>query len=658
MGVERAELEVVISSQADRVLAGLASFERALERTEKAHIAAGNAADRQSVHINHLGHVMEQAAQRSEFLALGFEHFRSIMAGGAISFGLFELIHSTVAFDEQLARLTQRFQGDAEAASTWLEISKLTGVELPTIEKAISKLSVAVEGHIPALRQMGIATVDAKGNYLSLSTILLQSADYFKAHAGATDNAALAQQLFGKGGKDLLPILEKGRDALNAVTEEARKYGLILGVDAVQRNAAFAEQLKASEMAIRGLTTSLGNALLPGIAALAQGLSRIVEMNLPAFIAGINRAVSYIIGFVEGLTGTTLAVDENAQKIADLARATDGYGNEADSAANSSKAFAAAEKQIREEARDATAAIDAQIRSLEREQQQEQFGDKMAQLRQDRADKAKKVADEQAKYDAEILLGNFGAAKDVNAKLTIAKEELAKAEKAITRASTDEQRKTLIDHLKDQQKAIQEDSQKRIEAMQAAADGMTRAIVAAGPAMSSAMAASGKDMADKLKFAMDAGAEATGKSVAEKLAAQFKAGDWKNVGETVGEAVGTGIMTALGNKFKEWWEHFLRDGELDPSGRPRGGQQLNLLQLLMDSAAIAGSFAEGGYVPGIAGEPKLIKAHAGEQVLTPAQQQQRGGGGNSVSITIYGATDTAETERVVRRVLMDALGTA
>lgn len=61
------------------------------------------------------------------------------------------------------------------------------------------------------------------------------------------------------------------------------------------------------------------------------------------------------------------------------------------------------------------------------------------------------------------------------------------------------------------------------------------------------------------------------------------------------------------------------------------------------------SFAGGGFVDGPVGEPQLILAHGGEQVLTP-EQQRRGGGINiNMPITIQGGGDEARIVAIVQR---------
>jgi hypothetical protein len=81
-----------------------------------------------------------------------------------------------------------------------------------------------------------------------------------KTHA---DKAAVAQAIFGKGATDLLPFLEEGSAGIDKLSAAANKFGGVLSDDAIKAADEADRALKDAELAVSGLTATLGAELLP-----------------------------------------------------------------------------------------------------------------------------------------------------------------------------------------------------------------------------------------------------------------------------------------------------------------------------------------------------------------------------------------------------------
>ncbi len=626
-----AELQLVISASNDRVLAALGSFERSLNAIERAHNTASQAANQHTLQLGNLGNSLQKLVNLGTAFAV-FEAFKTGLQA------LDGLEQRNIA----LLRTTEILGGNATAASTWSVAANEMGISLDVIDKGFAKLSTALNSTgNPALKQMGIAAEDTNGKIRPLNDVINQAANYFQAHAGAVNNAALANALFGRSGYELLPILEQGQGGLAAITEEARKYGLILDSTTIERNAAFTFQLKEAQLAAEGLASSVGNAVLPGVAALGQAFSKMVSDNLPAFVAGVNRAVSYLIGMVEAFTGLSLAVDQGATSLSSLANITGDTGSAMDSTAGSAGALADAEQRVRDQAKDATAAIDDQVRALNAQTAASQFADTQTKLQEDIANKGKDILKLQHEQYTDYWLGNFVTAANVGQQITQAQEDAADLQKQLATNTVNEQTKTQIAGLEEQKRSIQSAADDQIQAMQKAARGTTAAMGGAVAAIPPLFSAAGQAAASNFKFAMDAGAEATGVSMGKKLqdallgpeigvdsdrkiAGHFerKGGEgFVQIGNAIGDAIATGITTSLGNSFSNWWNHSFVPGiqrAVTPGVFGGTGGAFDPTLFAHRSGGL--QFDRGGMVPGYIGQPQFAIVHGGEEVRTPAQQ--------------------------------------
>jgi len=165
-----------------------------------------------------------------------------------------------------------------------------SGAQVEDLDKALAKMAVtigkskAAKGKAGALLLGGVQMSDLKGaadaagkldpfkriglSSKELATLkpdeqLKKIADgmlKLKTHA---DKAAVAQAIFGKGATQLLPYLSEGSEGIEKLSKAANKYGGVLSDESVAAAIAAEKASKDMNLAISGLTNTVGAALLP-----------------------------------------------------------------------------------------------------------------------------------------------------------------------------------------------------------------------------------------------------------------------------------------------------------------------------------------------------------------------------------------------------------
>ncbi|MFS6738956.1 hypothetical protein WHJ50_14470, partial [Staphylococcus aureus] len=97
----------------------------------------------------------------------------------------------------------------------------------------------------------------------NMEEALLQVADSFKEMPNGTDKAALAVQLFGKQGAELIPILNKGRDGIKEMGDAAEALGLTMDTKTSKAVERLKQRQDAFNDTIKGTETRLGKELIP-----------------------------------------------------------------------------------------------------------------------------------------------------------------------------------------------------------------------------------------------------------------------------------------------------------------------------------------------------------------------------------------------------------
>ncbi|MCE2836620.1 MAG: phage tail tape measure protein [Cyanobium sp. 49614_E6] len=192
--------------------------------------------------------------------------------------GLAAMAGRTIELGDALNDMSQRTGVSVESLARFRKAAATSGIELDTVAKNLVKLSkglyeTAQTGKGPAseaLRTLGISATDAAGKLKTADQVTLEIANKFKTMPDGIEKTALAMQLFGKSGADMIPMLNEGGKAIESLS--------------VKMTAAFAK--KADEYndklamlggKVGGLAAGITVALLPALDATATALTALVD---------------------------------------------------------------------------------------------------------------------------------------------------------------------------------------------------------------------------------------------------------------------------------------------------------------------------------------------------------------------------------------------
>ena len=128
-----------------------------------------------------------------------------------------------------------------------------------------------------AFGKLGINVKNADGSTKSFSALLLETADRFKVMPEGAEKTALAMELFGRSGKDLLPVLNLGKDGIEQMMKRADELGLTLNqktIGAVNRFITSQKDLKDSSDALK---IAVGTLTAPVLVRFNEGLNGVLQ---------------------------------------------------------------------------------------------------------------------------------------------------------------------------------------------------------------------------------------------------------------------------------------------------------------------------------------------------------------------------------------------
>ena len=192
--------------------------------------------------------------------------------------GLVAMTKKTMDAGSEMYLLSQKTGVSVEALAQFKKAASTSGTDIETVAKAIAKLSkgmfeAAQTGKGPtadALKTLGISATDATGKLRSADAVMLDIATKFKGMPDGVQKTALAMQLFGKSGAELIPMLNMGGEAID-------KMKVKMTTAFAERAQEYSAKLTALSGKVGALGADIAIVLLPVLDKMADGITAVVD---------------------------------------------------------------------------------------------------------------------------------------------------------------------------------------------------------------------------------------------------------------------------------------------------------------------------------------------------------------------------------------------
>lgn len=284
--------------------ANIARFESAME---KAAYLAETSMDRVQA-------AMQAAEAHAKMLegalgALGTSLSALGVVAGAGAF--IEMVKGSIESAAEMKHLSEQTGVSVSALSALKGAAKLVGVDLQDAAQMASKLDKAMwqaqGGNAQArssFEKLGVNVMDANGRLRDTESVLMDVARRFDAMESGAARTALAQELFGKTGSKMIPLLEQ-------LAEKGELNGKI-----TDHQAEVAEHLEQSWLRLKGAMNSWK---FDAVERIAPALERLIPIlpTLTMGVVGFIGAVKILPAAIEGVT-TAVRVMQAATSLAGL----------------------------------------------------------------------------------------------------------------------------------------------------------------------------------------------------------------------------------------------------------------------------------------------------------------------------------------------------
>ena len=246
-----------------------------------------------------------QAALSGGFDSVGVSALRALnpiaLIGTAVAAAFSAAsIKSVIDTGDAFAKLAQKSGVAVEALRELNYAGSLSDVSTEALGTSLRKLSqnmAAAAGggkeQAAAFKAVGVEVKGLDGSLKGADTVLKEVAAKFANFKDGPEKAALAIELFGKQGADLIPLLNSGATGLAQMAQEANDLGVVFGDKLAKSAEAFNDNLTRIRSSAEGAKIAIANELLPTLNLLAEAFLKAKKegSGFGNFIGGALRTV-------------------------------------------------------------------------------------------------------------------------------------------------------------------------------------------------------------------------------------------------------------------------------------------------------------------------------------------------------------------------------
>ena len=247
----------------------------------------------------------------------------AVAAGKAV----FDMAKETAVAGDEIDKTSQKVGLSYSAYQDWDYAMKVCGTSMASTTTGLKTLTNTFDdaqngsaGAIEKFDRLGLSMEELNG--LSREDLFAQVVTALQGVTDETEKAAIANDLFGKSGQDLIPLFNMTAEETAALRQEAHDYGMVMDDDAVTASAAFQDSLTKLQGALTGAKNGMLGELMPAITTLIEGFSLLVSgqegasekigEGVSAILTSLTTMIPELVSFVETLA---LAVLEAAPQI-------------------------------------------------------------------------------------------------------------------------------------------------------------------------------------------------------------------------------------------------------------------------------------------------------------------------------------------------------
>lgn len=259
------------------------------------------AVDQVTKTVDKMGKNVDTLGTKMAKVAKGIGTGLAAVGAVAIAAGkqMWDLVNDVSNAGDEIAKTASAIGMSTDALQEFRYIGERSGVSVDEMTVALKKLTInlgdASREVTSNLERLGLSVDELKAAGPDKSLILV--ADAMAKITDPTERAAIAVDLFGKGGVKLANVLADGSEGMAKLASEAHRVGYVMSAETLAASEKLNDSILNMNTSFKAIGISLGSKLMGPV-------NRIVDKMTEMAVAGRSGMVDGLVQIGEVLSGT------------------------------------------------------------------------------------------------------------------------------------------------------------------------------------------------------------------------------------------------------------------------------------------------------------------------------------------------------------------
>lgn len=202
-------------------------------------------------------------------------------AAGAAIYGIAK---SAAGTTDEIDKMSQKIGISREEYQELAFVCSQSGTDVNKLQGGMKTLTNSIDSAVNGGKtatamfdKLGISVKNADGSVRSQEEVLNDAVRAMQGMEDGAEKAALATDLFGKAGTELMPLLNSEAGSFDEMRQQAHDLGLVLSDEAVDAGVHLTDTIDQCERSFKSIVTQIGVAVMP----LVQSAAEWVLSNMP-----------------------------------------------------------------------------------------------------------------------------------------------------------------------------------------------------------------------------------------------------------------------------------------------------------------------------------------------------------------------------------------
>lgn len=229
-------------------------------------------------------------------------------AAGAAIYGIAKDAAGTT---DEIDKMSQKIGISREEYQELAFVCSQSGTDVNKLQGGMKTLTNSIDSAVNGGKtatamfdKLGISVKNADGSVRSQEEVLNDAVRALQGMGDGAEKAALATDLFGKAGTELMPLLNSEAGSFDEMRQQAHDLGLVLSDEAVDAGVHLTDTIDQCERSFKSIVTQIGVAVMPLVQSAAEWVLEnmpLIQSVLGAVFEFFGNVISSVVEYITTL---------------------------------------------------------------------------------------------------------------------------------------------------------------------------------------------------------------------------------------------------------------------------------------------------------------------------------------------------------------------